>query len=146
MTEHWKVMIASGNQAFKKERWTSALAMYKEALVEAKTRHQENLFVDADRAFASVLICFFNIADTYHKMSNYELAVEQFYFSFKFLGEQLNLKKENENVKHAVLSGYTQAKTEWLLFKGRPELQSNVIDTSVIRRIDKIVELSQQIH
>lgn len=139
-------MIASGNQAFKKERWTSALAMYEEALVEAKTRHQENLFVDADRAFASVLICFFNIADTYHKMSNYELAVEQFYFSFKFLGEQLNLKKENENVKHAVLSGYTQAKTEWLLFKGRPELQSNVIDTSVIRRIDKIVELSQQIH
>lgn len=146
MTDHWRSMTRAGNLAFDERRWEYALSMYELAMIEATKHYDAFLLVDADQALASILICYFNTADTYEKMGRFELAMEQFDLCFQFLSQQLGSSTANRLVKLAVLSGYSRAKTEWLLFKSKPEWLSSQIDVPALQRINHSLELSRQFH
>lgn len=138
MYEKWEAFISAGNQAFENRQWNDSLSHYDNALSEARTNLDMLLSgEDVDRALLTVLISFFNIADTYRKMDNCPSAIEVYTQCFQYLGEQYRSSPGKEKLQSAVLSAYSRARAEWLLLNKHFEENTESPGLFELQRVEK---------
>lgn len=142
----WKSLISEGNTAFNQEHWELALSKYQQAMLIAQDDYLKQLKADANAALASILVAFFNLADTYLQTNHCEQANEQYDLCFLFLEKQLEHSYADSEFNHAVMKAYSVARIEWNLFKQKPKGKLCLSDPPAMHRIEHNIQCANQMH
>lgn len=130
----WESKMREANQAFGKNDYGQAIALYRNALGEARLRFPALINENADQAFASVMVCYYNLAEAHWLESNSIMAAHQFVECFQFLESQLYQLCERSACVSACVSAFEKA------------FKKTVIEFSCLRQRLECAELSAQTH
>lgn len=146
MTKQWEQVTTAGNQAFAEKCWPVAQDKYEQALYTARQTYVEWQQQDVDLALTRVLVSFFNLADTHQQQNNILSATQLFEQCFQFLEAQLLTVEQGSDAQLSVIAAYSQARSEWLLFKGGRIEQPYPNDPPALQRIAQSLQQEQSIH
>ncbi len=132
----WKVYMSEGSSAYQQAQWHLALSKYKQAMSTAERAFPKQLKKNADTALASIVVVFFNLADTYMCLMHYSQARQQYEQCFGFLEQQLKHNNSDPGLNEAIARAYSQVRTEWFLFKKQRERRINLPDPPELERIE----------
>lgn len=113
----WKALLDNGNHAFDQQQWLHALALYQDAIHYSYENLRTAQGAISEGHIASILVCHFNIADTYIELGETGAANNQFSECFRLLEQLIVSNPNNSELQNSVIRSYSQCRIEWLDFK-----------------------------